>query len=310
MPAKSRKLTYNPLEMIVSGDLPDPSGQLTELEPDQIQPNPNQPRTYQDPAAQAELEASIREAGIHEPLIVRILAGGDYQLVAGGRRLAAARAVGLDRVPVVVREYTDAQAEQVALVENLQRSSLRFDDEAQALLRLKRGFGLTNEAIGRGIGKSTDYVELRIAAAEHPSVLSLYMTGQIDQKQIRSAIRALLNGEGEEQVVNALHADPNRSDQPGEVGTLTEAMPGASSGVQGGATDPNRSDRWPPAPTVAGRRGRRPPDGWRWTSDAERRLQQLPERAARMDAQERARARVQLLRLREATDRVLDLLGE
>jgi ParB/RepB/Spo0J family partition protein len=310
MPAKSRKLTYNPLEMIVSGDLPDPSGQLTELEPDQIQPNPNQPRTYQDPAAQAELEASIREAGIHEPLIVRILAGGDYQLVAGGRRLAAARAVGLDRVPVVVREYTDAQAEQVALVENLQRSSLRFDDEAQALLRLKRGFGLTNEAIGRGIGKSTDYVELRIAAAEHPSVLSLYMTGQIDQKQIRSAIRALLNGEGEEQVVNALRADPNRSDHPGELSTLAEAMPGESSGVQGGANDPNRSDRWLPAPTAAGRRGRRPPDGWRWTSDAERRLQQLPERAARMDALDRARARVQLLRLREATDRVLDLLGE
>jgi ParB/RepB/Spo0J family partition protein len=284
---------------------------LTELEPDQIQPNPNQPRTYQDPAAQAELEASIREAGIHEPLIVRIMAGGDYQLVAGGRRLAAARAVGLERVPVVVREYTDAQAEQVALVENLQRSSLRFDDEAQALLRLKRGFGLTNEAIGRGIGKSTDYVELRIAAAEHPTVLSLYMTGQIDQKQIRAAIRALLSGAGEEQIVSALHADPNRSDHPDALGTVTEAMLDESSGVQGGgATDPNRSDRWPPVPNATGRRGRRPPDGWRWTSDAERRLQQLPERAARMDAQERARARVQLLRLREATDRVLDLLGE
>ena len=310
MPAKSRKLTYNPLEMIVSGDLPDPSGQLTELEPDQIQPNPNQPRTYQDPAAQAELEASIREAGIHEPLIVRILADGDYQLVAGGRRLTAARAVGLERVPVVVREYTDAQAEQVALVENLQRSSLRFDDEALALLRLKRGFGLTNEAIGRSIGKSTDYVELRIAAAEHPIVLNLYITGQIDQKQIRSAIRALLSGEGEAQVVNALHADPNGSDHFGEPGTSSETTPGASQVVQGVTPDPNRSDRWPPPPTAAGRRGRRPPDGWRWTSDAERRLQQLPERAARMDAQERARARVQLLRLREATDRVLDLLGE
>jgi len=310
MPAKSRKLTYNPLEMIVSGDLPNPSDQLTELEPDQIQPNPNQPRTYHDPVAQSELEASIREAGIHEPLIVRVLDGGDYQLVAGGRRLAAARAVGLERVPVVVREYSDAQAEQVALVENLQRSSLRFDDEAQALLRLKRGFGLTNEAIGRSIGKSTDYVELRIAAAEHPAVLALYMAGRIDQKQIRAAIRALLSGEGEEQVVNALHGDPNRSDQEGEPGTPLAALPDEAPTALGGLADPNRSDRWPPSPAGAGRRGRRPPDGWRWTSDAERRLQQLPERAARMDAQERARARVQLLRLREATDRVLDLLGE
>jgi ParB/RepB/Spo0J family partition protein len=310
MPAKSRKLTYNPLEMIVSGDLPDPSGQLTELEPDQIQPNPNQPRTHHDPAAQSELEASIREAGIHEPLIVRLLSGGDYQLVAGGRRLAAARAVGLDRVPVVVRDYSDAQAEQVALVENLQRSSLRFDDEAHALLRLKRGFGLTNEAIGRSIGKSTDYVELRIAAAEHPAVLRLYMAGHIDQKQIRTAIRALLSGEGEEQIVQALHADPNGSDHRGEPGPPVAASPSEPPATPDATIDPNRSDQWPAPPAGSGRRGRRPPDGWRWTSDAERRLQQLPERAARMDAQERARARVQLLRLREATDRVLDLLAE
>jgi ParB/RepB/Spo0J family partition protein len=309
MPAKSRKLTYNPLEMIVSGDLPDPSGQLTELEPDQIEANPHQPRTYQDPTAQAELEASIREAGIHEPLIVRPLPEGTYQLVAGGRRLAAARAVGLAQVPVVIRDYSDAEAEQVALVENVQRASLRFDDEARALLRLKRGFNLTNEAIGRTIGKSTDYVELRIAAAEHPGVLRLYMAGQIDQKQIRSAIRAWANGEGEAQILRALQSDPNRSDDDSAIGFRPDPRTEVA-GVVPGASDPNGSDREVPPTPESGRRGRRPPDGWRWTSDAERRLQQLPERAARMDAQEKARARVQLLRLREATDRVLDLLGE
>lgn len=189
MPAKSRKLTYNPLEMIVSGDTPDPVSALTDLDPAEILPNPHQPRTYLDPHAQAELEASIRDAGIHEPLIVRPQPDGSYQLVAGGRRLAAARVVGLATVPVVIREYTDEQAEQVALVENLQRSSLRFDDEAHALQRLKRRFALTNELIGRSIGKSTDYVELRIAAAEHPHVLAMYMNREIEQNQIRAAIK-------------------------------------------------------------------------------------------------------------------------
>jgi ParB/RepB/Spo0J family partition protein len=304
MPAKPRKLTYNPLEMIVSGDEAAPAGPATDLDPAQIAPNPHQPRSYHDPAAQAELEASVRDSGVHEPLIVRPLPDGGYQLVAGGRRLAAARNVGLATVPVVVREYTDAEAEQVALIENLQRANLRFDDEAQALLRLKRRFGLTNEAIGRSIGKSTDYVELRIVAAEHPPVLALYMAGRIDQRQIRATVRALERGEPLEARPVA-PADPNGSDQE-------SGPPGA---------DPNRSDhgtfgalenmgnRSAPG-TPAPRPGRRPPDGWRWASDAERRLQQLPERAARMDANERAHARLQLLRLREAADHILGLLTE
>ncbi len=308
MPAKSRKLTYNPLEMIVSGDAPDPVSSLTDLDPAEIRPNPHQPRTYHDPRAQAELEASIRDAGIHEPLIVRPQPDGSYQLVAGGRRLAAARVVGLATVPVVIREYTDEQAEQVALVENLQRSSLRFDDEAHALQRLKRRFALTNEVIGRSIGKSTDYVELRIAAAEHPQVLALYMAGQIEQKQIRAAIRGIERGEPWEGSGGVLSPDPNDSDQtgvalsssPGDGGRSTPSL----------AADPNGSDRLPPHPTRQGRPGRRPPDGWRWASDVERRLQQLPERAIRMDAQEREHARTQLLRLREATDRVLEMLDE
>jgi ParB/RepB/Spo0J family partition protein len=310
MTAKSRKLTYNPLEMIVSGDTLDPAGQLSALDLDQIRPNPHQPRTYQDPAAQAELETSVREAGIHEPLLVRPLPDGSYQLVAGGRRLAAARAVGLATVPAVVREYSDEQAEQVALVENLQRASLRFDDEAQALLRLKRRFGLTNEGIGRSIGKSTDYVELRIAAGEHPQVLAWYMTGQIDQKQIRAAIRALERGEPWGSADDTLPADRGPIAQDGVITVPGAVARNTVPAVGATPTDPNGSDQVPQRTERGARSSRRPPDGWRWASDVERRLQQLPERATRMDGPERARARTQLLRLREATDRVLDLLGD
>src|SRR5437868_13761815 len=104
MPAKPRKLTYNPLEMLVSGDADEPAGPVTELDPAQIQPNPHQPRTYYDAATQAELEASVRESGVHEPLIVRPLPAGGYQLVAGGRRLGAGQATGLATGPVGGRE--------------------------------------------------------------------------------------------------------------------------------------------------------------------------------------------------------------
>jgi ParB/RepB/Spo0J family partition protein len=308
MPAKPRKLTYNPLEMIVSGDETTPGGPVTDLDPAQIAPNPHQPRSYQDPAAQAELEASVRESGVHEPLIVRTLPDGSYQLVAGGRRLAAAQAVGLATVPVVVREYTDAEAEQVALIENLQRANLRFDDEAQALLRLKQRFRLTNEAIGRSIGKSTDYVELRIAAAEHPPVLALYMAGRIDQKQIRAAVRALERGESLA-IFDPTPADPNGSDQENDA--RGDDPNGSDQDLPASLeTDLGHPERTGAAGPRGARPGRRPPDGWRWASDAERRLQQLPERATRMDAQERAHARLQLLRLREATDHVLGLLNE
>ncbi len=183
------KLAYNPLDMIMSGDEVALDATITELDPRQIEANPYQPRHHVDDSAQRELVASIAMGGIHEPLIVRPFADGSYQLVAGGRRLAAARELGLPSVPVVVRDYSDEQAEQVALIENLQRANLSFDDEAVALLKLKRRYKLSNEALGKSIGKSTDYVELRIAAAEHPHVLAMYMNREIEQNQIRAAIK-------------------------------------------------------------------------------------------------------------------------
>lgn len=183
------KLSYNPLDMVVSGDDAPIDLPITELRPKAIKANPYQPRRTNDDEAQQELVNSIADNGIHEPLIVRQLADGEYQLVAGGRRLAAALSLGLERVPVVVRDYTDAQAEQVALIENLQRANLRFDDEAEALNKLKHRHHLTNEQIGKAIGKSTDYVELRIAATAYPEVVAMYIAGQINMAELMPAIR-------------------------------------------------------------------------------------------------------------------------
>ncbi len=308
MATKPKKLTYNPLDLLVSDDPADSPALVVELDPLLIAPNPRQPRQYYDQADQVELTASVRDSGIHQPLLVRLVVG-EYELVAGSRRLAAALALGLPTVPVVVREYSDEEAEQVALLENLQRANLRFDDEAHALLRVKHRYKLSNEALGRSIGKSTDYVELRIAAAEHPSVLDLYMSGAIEQKQIRLAIRTLATRGGHadavffEQLAGGVGEAAQQSDA---VTAITDAN--GSTGEPSDA-NPNRSDQLP-AGRRASRAGRRPPDGWRWAGDAERRLQQLPARAPRMDAAERRRAREYLLRLHQATEQALHLLAE
>ncbi len=164
---------------------------VTDLDPRVIKPNPRQPRQYRDVGQQAELTASVEEYGVLEPVIVRnIGARSDrpvYELVAGSSRLAAALEVGLRQIPVVVRDYDDDKAELVALLENLQRNDLRIDDECAALSRLKSHYG-TNESVAKLLGKSTDYVEIRIAAAENPAALAAYMRGEIRLRDIRGYV--------------------------------------------------------------------------------------------------------------------------
>lgn len=120
---------------------------------DAIAPNPWQPRTQFDEARIAEMAESIREQGIVQPLVVR-RKGNAYELVAGERRLRAARTAGLASVPVVVREMTDRDALEIALVENLQREDLSALEEAAAYDRLIDEFGLTQEEVAKRVGKS------------------------------------------------------------------------------------------------------------------------------------------------------------
>lgn len=101
-----------------------------------IQLPQKQPRRYFDPVKQAQLVKSIKEHGVLEPLLVRPVEGGKYELVAGERRYRAAQAVGLKDVPVVVREFDDRQALQVALIENLQREDLNPIEETEGILEL------------------------------------------------------------------------------------------------------------------------------------------------------------------------------
>ena len=122
---------------------------------DRIERNPNQPRAAFDEAQLGELAASIAVHGVIQPLIVRYLADGSYQLIAGERRLRAARLAGLDTIPAVVRDAPDGtDSLELALIENLQRADLNPIETALAYRELIDRFGLTHEAVARQVGKS------------------------------------------------------------------------------------------------------------------------------------------------------------
>jgi ParB family chromosome partitioning protein len=130
---------------------------IQELETAHIHPNPNQPRKEFDPARLEELAASIREHGIVQPIIVRPKGQG-YEIVAGERRWRAAGLAGLQKVPALVREFSEAEMMEIALIENLQREDLNPLEEAEAYRALLDGFHLTQEQLAQRLGKSRSQV--------------------------------------------------------------------------------------------------------------------------------------------------------
>ncbi|MBP2019494.1 ParB family chromosome partitioning protein [Symbiobacterium terraclitae] len=130
---------------------------VVELEIGQIVPNPAQPRRDFDPDRLEELAASIREHGIVQPIVVRQVGQG-YEIIAGERRWRAAKQAGLSKVPALVREFTDAERMEIALIENLQREDLNPLEEAEAYRTLMETFGLTQEALAKRLGRSRPQV--------------------------------------------------------------------------------------------------------------------------------------------------------
>lgn len=130
---------------------------VVELEIGQIKPNPDQPRKEFDEVRLEELALSIKEHGIVQPVIVRKVGDG-YELVAGERRWRAAQLAGLTKVPALVREFTEAERMEIALIENLQREDLNPLEEAEAYRALMDAFGLTQEALAKRLGRSRSQV--------------------------------------------------------------------------------------------------------------------------------------------------------
>ena len=130
------------------------SGGVVTLRLSQIEPNRDQPRKIFSEEALNELADSIREHGVLQPLLVRPLPGGSYQLVAGERRWRASRMAGLQEVPVVIREMDEEQAMEIALIENLQREDLNAIEEATGYKQLRERYGMTQEQVAKRVGKS------------------------------------------------------------------------------------------------------------------------------------------------------------
>jgi ParB family transcriptional regulator, chromosome partitioning protein len=169
---------------------------IVEISPDQIVVNPHQPRTHFSSSDLEDLIASIKEHGIIQPLVVTRKEEGEYELIAGERRLRSSRMLGLAKVPVVVRSATEQQKLELALIENIQRQQLNAVEEAKAYQALADQFSLKQDEVGKRVGKSRSYVAntMRLLELEE-DMLQALSVGKIS----RSHARTLLAEKDEDQ---------------------------------------------------------------------------------------------------------------
>jgi ParB family chromosome partitioning protein len=156
-----------------------------------VVPNPKQPRRRFDPESISSLAESLREAGVIQPLIVRPLSDGRYELIAGERRWRAAQEAGLETVPVIIRDEAEAQRLQTALIENVAREQLNPVDEARACAMLIEDLGVTKEELGRRLGRSRASLSNLIRILDLPDeALELLAEGELSEGHGRAILIA------------------------------------------------------------------------------------------------------------------------
>jgi ParB family transcriptional regulator, chromosome partitioning protein len=156
-----------------------------------VRPNPDQPRKRIDPESIAGLAESIGAAGVIQPLIVRPLPDGSYELIAGERRWRAAREAGLDEVPAVIRDEDEARRLQTALIENMAREDLNPVDEARACATLVEDLGLSKEEVGRRVGRSRPAISNLIRILDLPDeALGLIESRELSEGHGRAILQA------------------------------------------------------------------------------------------------------------------------
>ena len=169
-------------------DLGTPPSPVT-LRLTEIEPNREQPRKTFDQKALDELAESIKKNGVLQPLLVRPLSDGSYQLVAGERRWRASRIAGLTEVPVIIKEMTDEQAMEIALIENLQREDLNPIEEAEGLQLLISRYNLTQDEAAARVGRSRPAVANSLRLLKLPDeILEMTKTGDISAGHARALL--------------------------------------------------------------------------------------------------------------------------
>jgi ParB family chromosome partitioning protein len=174
----------------VSGS-PADADDLRRLPVDLVVPNPRQPRRDFDEAALEALAGSLRDRGVLQPVLVRPLPGGNYELVAGERRWRAAQIAGLETIPAIVRDRDDADALQAALIENMAREDLNPVEEARACAALVEELGLTRETVGLRVGRSRVAVSNLLRLLDLPDdALELLERGELSAGHGRALLLA------------------------------------------------------------------------------------------------------------------------
>jgi ParB family chromosome partitioning protein len=173
----------------IDGKAPHP--ELRQLPVDLIRPNPRQPRRAFDESALAGLADSLRERGVLQPVLVRPVPGGTYELVAGERRWRAAQLAGFDVVPALVRPHDDAESIELALIENMAREDLNPVEEARACALLVDELGLTREDVGKRVGRSRVAVSNLMRLLDLPDeVLEMLVDGALSEGHGRALLMA------------------------------------------------------------------------------------------------------------------------
>jgi ParB family chromosome partitioning protein len=166
---------------------PDGSGDARQIPLDRIVPNPHQPRARFEGQDQDVLAASISAHGVLQPVVVRGLANGEYQLIAGERRVRAARQAGLTQVPAVIRDPSEEQMIELALIENLQRTDLNPLEEAMGFRVLIERFGLAHDAVATRIGRSRASVSNALRLLDlAPETQEALLEGKVSEGHARA----------------------------------------------------------------------------------------------------------------------------
>ncbi len=159
------------------------------LKVSEIEPNRSQPRKTFDQSALEELADSMREVGVIQPLIVRPIASGGYQIVAGERRWRASQMAGLTEVPAVVRDFTDREVAEIALIENLQREDLDAIEEAEGYQHLIEEYNMTQEQVAVRVGKSRPAISNSMRLLELPDgIVRLVKSGDLSAGHARTLL--------------------------------------------------------------------------------------------------------------------------
>ena len=175
-----------------------PEEQITKIPLSELRSNPYQPRIYFDEAALEELSRSIKEHGVFQPIIVKKSIKG-YEIIAGERRVKASIKAGLTEIPAIIREFTDNEMMEIALLENLQRENLDAIEEATAYKKLLENLSLTQEELAKRLGKSRSHITNMIGLLTLPDHVKLLIT---EKKITMGHARVLSKLESNEQIIS------------------------------------------------------------------------------------------------------------